>query len=119
MTRLVLRSLLIVLSLVIVLLLAAIVASWAPEQSPSELAAKWATPPSQFIELRGMQVHLRDEGPRDDPLPIVLLHGTSASLHTWEGWARTLHAERRVIRVDLPGFALTGPHPKDDYSMAA
>ena len=30
-----------------------------------------------------MQVHLRDEGPRSDPSPIVLLHGTSASLHTW------------------------------------
>ncbi len=33
-----------------------------------------------------MQVHLRDEGPRTDPQPIVLLHGTSASLHTWDGW---------------------------------
>jgi pimeloyl-ACP methyl ester carboxylesterase len=119
MAKVLLRTCLVLLSLTFVLLLAAIVASWAPDRSPSELAAKWATPPSQFIELQGMQVHLRDEGPRDDPLPIVLLHGTSASLHTWEGWARTLRAERRVIRVDLPGFALTGPHPKDDYSMAA
>lgn len=119
MTRLVIRSLLVLLSLALLLVLAGIAASWAPDRSPTELAAKWATPPSQFIELQGMRVHLRDEGPRDDPLPIVLLHGTSASLHTWEGWARALRAERRVIRVDLPGFALTGPHPKDDYSTAA
>lgn len=119
MTRLVIRSILVLLSLALLLVLAGIAASWAPDRSPTELAVKWATPPSQFIELQGMRVHLRDEGPRDDPLPIVLLHGTSASLHTWEGWARALRAERRVIRVDLPGFALTGPHPKDDYSTAA
>jgi pimeloyl-ACP methyl ester carboxylesterase len=119
MVKLVFRSLLIGLSLAVVLLLAGIAATWAPDRSPSDLAAKWATAPSQFMELQGMRVHLRDEGPRDDPLPIFLLHGTSASLHTWEGWARALRAERRVIRVDLPGYALTGPHPRDDYSMAA
>ncbi|WP_395685512.1 alpha/beta fold hydrolase [Caenimonas koreensis] len=118
MTKLVRRFLLVLLSLV-ALVLAGIAASWAPDKPAAELAAKWATPPSQFIELQGMQVHLRDEGPRDDPLPIVLLHGTSASLHTWEGWASALRGNRRVIRVDLPGFALTGPHPKDDYSTAA
>lgn len=117
MTRLAIRSFLVLLGLALVLALAGIAASWAPDRTPSELATKWAPPPSQFIELQGMRVHLRDEGPRDDPLPIVLLHGTSASLHTWEGWARALRTERRVIRVDLPGFALTGPHPKDDYSM--
>lgn len=118
MTRWLLRSLLALLALVVLLVLAGVAATWAPDRPASELAAKWAPPPSQFIELQGMRVHLRDEGPRDDSLPIVLLHGTSASLHTWEGWARALRGERRVIRIDLPGFALTGPHPKDDYSMA-
>lgn len=118
MKKLLLRSVL-ALCAVVLLLAVAIAASWAPDRPVSALGAKWATPPSQFIALQGMRVHLRDEGPRDDPLPIVLLHGTSASLHTWEGWARGLRGERRVIRVDLPGFALTGPHPRDDYSMAA
>lgn len=108
------------LPLVLLLLVAAgIAASWAPDRPAAELAARWAPPPSQFIALQGMRVHLRDEGPRADPLPIVLLHGTSASLHTWEGWARALRGERRVIRVDLPGFALTGPQPAGDYSMQA
>ncbi|MDB5857596.1 MAG: alpha/beta hydrolase family protein [Ramlibacter sp.] len=119
MTRSVIRVFLVLLALAVALVVAGIAASWAPDRTPSELGARWAAPPSQFIELQGMRVHLRDEGPRDDPLPIVLLHGTSASLHTWEGWARALRAERRVIRVDLPGFALTGPHPRDDYSMPA
>ena len=64
-----------------------------------------------------MQVHMRDEGPRDDPVPLVLLHGTSASLHTWDGWADGLKASRRVIRIDLPGFGLTGPYPDGDYTV--
>ena len=96
---------------------AAFIAWRVPDQPVSALQAKWAPPPSQFIAMHGMQVHLRDEGPRDDPVPIVLLHGTSASLHTWEGWTRELTRERRVIRFDLPGFGLTGPSPDGIYTV--
>ena len=93
--------------------------AWAPERSVESLQARWAAAPSRFVAVDGLNVHLRDEGPRDDALPIVLLHGTSASLHTWDGWAAALRAERRVIRMDLPGFGLTGPRADDDYSIAA
>lgn len=81
----------------------------APDRTVESLVARWAPPPSEFIDLGGQLVHYRDEGPRDDPLPIVLLHGTSASLHTWEGWAKALRGQRRVISLDLPAFGLTGP----------
>ncbi|NJD30589.1 MAG: alpha/beta hydrolase [Gammaproteobacteria bacterium] len=102
------------------LLVAGFVAlNWAPDRPVDELKARWAQPPSAFIELNGMQVHVRDEGPRDDPVPVVLLHGTSASLHTWDGWVRALEGGRRVIRVDMPGFGLTGPTPDGDYSIEA
>ncbi len=87
----------------------AIALSRAPDRSAESLVARWAPPPSDFIEVQGQVVHLRDEGPRSDPLPIVLIHGTGASLHTWEGWATALKGQRRVIRFDLPGFGLTGP----------
>jgi pimeloyl-ACP methyl ester carboxylesterase len=93
--------------------------NWAPDRTVAELAPRWAPPPSTFIELDGMQVHVRDEGRRDDPVPIVLLHGTSDSLHTWDGWVSALEGERRVIRADLPGFGLTGPSPAGDYSIGA
>lgn len=83
----------------------------------STLQERWAPPPSQFVEVDGIAVHLRDEGPRDDPQPVVLLHGTSASLHTWQGWADALKAKHRVIRFDLPGFGLTGPDRENDYSI--
>jgi pimeloyl-ACP methyl ester carboxylesterase len=92
---------------------------WEPDRSVESLASKWARPPSQFIALDGMQVHLRDEGPRDDAEPILLLHGTSASLHTWDGWVSELAKDRRVIRMDLPGFSLTGPDPASRYEIEA
>ncbi|OYU82137.1 MAG: alpha/beta hydrolase [Burkholderiales bacterium PBB5] len=81
----------------------------APDRAVETLVARWAPPPSSFLDLQGQLVHLRDEGPRGDPAPIVLIHGTSASLHTWEGWAKALRGQRRVISLDLPGFGLTGP----------
>jgi pimeloyl-ACP methyl ester carboxylesterase len=93
--------------------------SRAPDRPVETLVARWAPPPSDFIEVRGQIVHLRDEGPRDDAQPLVLIHGTSASLHTWEGWVHTLKGQRRVITFDLPGFGLTGPfggqYSPDDY----
>ena len=95
----------------VLLLLTALAASLsrAPDRPVQTLVARWAPPPSDFIEVKGQLVHLRDEGPREDPLPVVLIHGTGASLHTWEGWVRALKARRRVISFDLPGFGLTGP----------
>ncbi len=93
--------------------------SRAPDRPVQTLVARWAPPPSDFVDVKGMVVHLRDEGPRDDALPLLLLHGTSASLHTWEGWVRALKTQRRVISLDLPGFGLTGPfagsYAPDDY----
>ena len=116
MTKLWVRGLFLVLAGVLFFGAIGLVASWAPDQPVDQLKARWARPPSRFLEVDGLQVHLRDEGPHDDPVPIVLLHGTSASLHTWEGWAQALRDKRRVIRFDLPGFALTGPNPQQDYS---
>lgn len=104
--------------LALVALTAAAAWNWAPDRPVAQLKPRWALPPSQFVALDGMQVHLRDQGPRDDPAPIVLLHGTSASLHTWEGWVAALQNKRRVISLDLPGFGLTGPFPDGDYRMA-
>lgn len=66
-------------------LLAIVATSWTPERPVSGLAARWAQPPSTFLTVNGLRAHVRDEGPREDPAPIVLLHGTSDSLHTWGG----------------------------------
>ncbi len=115
--RMLVRLVLILLAVVILGLASVTVLFWAPDVPVESLKTRWAAPPSTFISVQGMQVHIRDEGPRDDPTPLVLLHGTSASLHTWDGWVQALSKEHRVIRFDLPGFGLTGPAPDNDYSL--
>jgi pimeloyl-ACP methyl ester carboxylesterase len=93
-----------------------VAATWAPERTVADLQRRWAPPPSVFVDVLGMKVHLRDEGPRDDKSPIVLLHGMGSSLHAWDGWAEALRDTRRVIRFDMAGFGLTGPSPDGIYS---
>jgi len=98
-----------IVGVLIVLTVLAVYMARAPDRPVETLVARWAPPPSEFIDVQGQLVHLRDQGPRDDPAPILLVHGTSASLHTWEGWVKALKSERRVITIDLPAFGLTGP----------
>lgn len=81
------------------------------------LKEKYATFESQFLDLADMSVHFRDQGDPADSLPIVLIHGTGASLHTFEGWTGKLKVSHRVISLDLPGYGLTGPFSSRDYSI--
>lgn len=85
----------------------------------SSLKLKYAKLPSNFVNVDGLNVHYRDVGVRTDTLPIILLHGTGASLHTWQGWVDELSKTRRVITLDLPAFGLTGPNAENDYSPEA
>ncbi|HYR92353.1 MAG TPA: alpha/beta hydrolase [Terriglobia bacterium] len=81
------------------------------------LEAKYASAPSQFVALPdGARAHVRDRGPRDGR-PLVLIHGSNASLFTWEPWAKRLGDTFRVISVDMPGHGLTGAVPDRDYSQ--
>lgn len=87
------------------------------DRSMDVLKSKYAQSPSAFVELDGMNVHYRDEGNPLDSLPIVLIHGTASSLHTFDAWAATLKKNKRVVRMDLPAFGLTGPFPDRNYSI--
>ncbi|OHD64358.1 MAG: hypothetical protein A2176_01710 [Spirochaetes bacterium RBG_13_51_14] len=70
-----------------------------------ELEKKYAPLPSKFVEIDGTRVHYRDEGRGP---ALVLLHGVFSSLHTWDGWIKQLSGKYRFIRLDLPGWGLTG-----------
>ena len=83
----------------------------------AQITAKYADKDSKFTELMGMQVHYKDEGDKNDSIPLVLIHGTSSSLFTWNSSVNILKKEHRIIRLDLPAFALTGPSPERNYSM--
>ena len=90
-----------------------------PDSDPAAMRAKYGAAPSQFVDLgNGLTVHLRDEGPRDAPV-IMLLHGSNDDLHTWDAWADTLKTQHRVVRFDQIGHGLTGPNPTGDYSLGA
>ncbi len=82
--------------------------------SVEELKDLYANEHSKFVEIDGMQVHYRDEGAG---FPIVLVHGTASSLHTWDVWTQELIKTNRVIRMDLPAFGITGPNKNADYSI--
>jgi pimeloyl-ACP methyl ester carboxylesterase len=86
------------------------------ELSVTKLKTTYANGESQFTKIKGMDVHFRDEGP-ERARTILLLHDKGSSLHAFDKWADTLKLNYRVIRLDLPGFGLTGPHPENDYSM--
>ena len=88
-----------------------------PDRPRAALEAEYARPPSVFLDVLGVRLHLRDTGPRGAPA-VLLLHGFAASLHSWDAWAADLEADHRVIRCDLPGFGLTGADPSGDYTDA-
>lgn len=79
-----------------------------------QLEPEYTDEHSKYVDVAGTSVHYRDEG--EGPT-ILLLHGTFSSLHTWDGWTEALADEYRVVRVDLPGHGLTGPHTGFSYHM--
>jgi pimeloyl-ACP methyl ester carboxylesterase len=89
---------------------------WEKDIPLSELKEKYAPAPSKFVHVQDVSVHFRDEGSPTDSTPIVLIHGTAASLHTWEAWVKELKQTHRVISLDLPAYGLTGPNTTGNYS---
>jgi pimeloyl-ACP methyl ester carboxylesterase len=96
-----------------------VVALWTPDTDRLAMRTKYGAPPSQFLDVGGgLTVHVRDEGPRDAPV-VVLLHGSNADLHTWDAWTNKLKDRYRIVRFDQMGHGLTGPSPTRDYRTAA
>jgi pimeloyl-ACP methyl ester carboxylesterase len=81
-----------------------------------KLKKKYTDSYSYFVRIGQMDIHYKDQGDKKDSIPIVLIHGTGSSLHTYDHWTKELILNHRVIRMDLPGYGLTGPFPNRDYS---
>ncbi len=96
---------------VVVLLL--VISLYRSDVELAELKKKYTNEHSKFLTLEGVEVHYRVEG--SGPC-LTLLHGTGASLHTWNDWVKELKNDFKIIRLDLPAFGITGPHPDADYS---
>lgn len=76
---------------------------------------KYTNKYSRFVVVDDTLIHYRDQGEGE---PILLLHGAFSSLHTFEEWNNILtNRGYRVLRLDLPGFGLTGSRSDHRYSM--
>jgi pimeloyl-ACP methyl ester carboxylesterase len=88
---------------------------WTPDVDRAELQKRYGSATTQMMEVDGLKVHYKETGPQDAPV-LLLLHGFGSSLQTWDEWSVKLDPQYRVIRLDLPGFGLTGANPSNDYS---
>jgi pimeloyl-ACP methyl ester carboxylesterase len=70
---------------------------------------------SRFAAVDGMRIHYKRSGTGPT---VVLLHGSASSLYGVEAVAQRLRGSFDVIRLDLPGFGVTGPRPDRDYRVA-
>ena len=80
----------------------------------AEVEATYRTPESKFIQVSDSRMHVRKRG---SGVPVFLIHGSFASLHTWEPWEDSLIQNFTTISIDLPGHGLTGPNKSGDYSQ--
>jgi pimeloyl-ACP methyl ester carboxylesterase len=88
---------------------------WTPDLDRAELEKRYVASKIQTVEVDGLTIHYKDSGPKDAPT-LLFLHGFGSSLQTWDDWSAKLDPTYRVIRLDLPGFGLTGASPDHDYS---
>jgi pimeloyl-ACP methyl ester carboxylesterase len=103
------------LGIVLLMLLGGLAIGYTPDTDAAAMKAKYANSASRFITLSpGLNVHYRDEGKQGAPV-LMLVHGSNASLHTWEPWVKALGTTHRIVTLDLPGHGLTGAHPGGVY----
>ena len=84
-------------------------------QHASQVENTYMRNTDQFFMVDGARVRVRMEGPKDAPA-LILIHGFTYSLESWDAWAKALSGDYRVIRYDLLGHGLTGPDPQQRYA---
>jgi pimeloyl-ACP methyl ester carboxylesterase len=83
-------------------------ASSAPDYlTIDELRARYGDSESRYLTIGGMEVHYKDEGPRDAPV-VMMVHGSQSSVRQWDRITEILSPRYRIIRFDIPGYGLSG-----------
>jgi pimeloyl-ACP methyl ester carboxylesterase len=88
---------------------------WTPDLERAGLEERYFSSSPQIIDVDGLKIYYKETGPQAAPA-LLLLHGFGSSLQAWDDWSVKLAQKYRVIRLDLPGFGLTGASPANDYS---
>lgn len=79
-----------------------------------QLKEKYTDQYSHFIKINDLDVHYKKKG---SGMPVLLIHGTSSSLHTWEQWEDELAKKYTTYSIDMQGGGLTSPPADNDYSI--
>ena len=75
--------------------------------STDRLERRYTDDHSAFVSVEDARIHHREHGNPDNQT-LLLVHGTYSSLQTWDDWVDELVEEYHLVRLDLPGFGLTG-----------
>ena len=111
------KRLLVVLVTVAIILTAGWLMLRRPDISYNTLESVYSKSNSRYLKSGSqIELHFTDTGPRDAPI-LVLVHGYSASLNTWDAWVRNLRKDYRVIRLDLPGHGLSRCVDNDEIGI--
>ncbi|MCL6258195.1 alpha/beta hydrolase [Aquiflexum sp. TKW24L] len=113
MKKFILKLIKVILLFVLVVILA-LMASYRGDISPEELREKYTDENSFFLNIEGVNVHVKVRG---EGQPIFLIHGSFSSLHTWEAWENELSTFFMTISMDLPGHGLSGPDIQKRYGI--
>ncbi|WP_161630991.1 alpha/beta fold hydrolase [Niveispirillum irakense] len=72
----------------------------------AELRQRYGAADDHYATIHGVEIRYRDEG--KGPV-LVLLHGSSSTLNSWDGVVARLKDHYRIIRYDHPPTGLSGP----------
>jgi pimeloyl-ACP methyl ester carboxylesterase len=98
---------------IVIALFILLISGYRSDIKVEDLEQEYFTAESQYIEVMDAKLHIRKQGNGE---PIFLIHGSFASLHTWNSWEVELAKAFTTISVDLPGHGLTGPNKNEIYT---
>lgn len=80
------------------------------ELSISELREQYSDADSRYVTIHDIELHYKDEG--SGPV-LLMIHGSQSTLRTYDRITELLKDEYRIIRLDMPGFGLSGAVPAE------
>lgn len=88
------------------------------DSDPQAMLAKYGDDIQTVSDGVGGQIYYRDQGVRDGPV-LLLIHGSNASMQTWNGMVAQLANRYRLLSFDQHGHGFTGAHGKRQYGADA
>lgn len=95
-----------------------IACSGADETTFDPTQSKYFGPADAIVDIDGQTIRYRESGSQSGQT-VLMLHGFSDSLHTWDALSERLGDDLRILRPDLPGHGLSGAAPDGDYTNEA